>query len=71
MVTCNKCGKNFDVSLSLVAEGEIRIAKCRVCPTNAIYAVCEHCTNLNQIQKNPCPSCHAQNMWEISKMVPV
>ena len=70
MVRCSKCGTNFDVSLALGATGEVRVAQCRVCPGNAVFAVCERCANLGQVQKTPCPSCNANHMWQISGMVP-
>ena len=69
MVTCSQCGTSFDVSLALVATGEVRVAHCRVCPVDRVYAVCEKCDNLNRVENNPCPRCGA-TMWEVNKMVP-
>ncbi len=71
MVKCSKCGTNYDVSILLGAAGVVQVAKCRVCPVNAVFAVCEHCADLDQIQKECCPSCNAEHMWEINDMLPV
>jgi len=71
MVKCSVCKKWYDVSLALTAKGEVKVAKCRVCPVDAVYAVCENCSNIGQIQDRSCPSCNAQNMWEITKMISV
>jgi hypothetical protein len=71
MVRCSKCGTNFDVSIMLGATGEVRVAQCRVCPVNAVFAICERCADLDQVQKGPCPWCKAKHMWQISNMLPV
>jgi hypothetical protein len=71
MVRCNKCGTNYDVSLALASSDEVRVASCRVCPVDRIFAVCERCADLNEIESNPCPWCGATHMWEIRKMISV
>jgi hypothetical protein len=71
MVSCSECGTNYDISLALGASGEVRVASCRVCPVDRIFAVCERCADLDQIESNPCPQCGASHMWEIQKMIPV
>jgi hypothetical protein len=68
-VRCSKCGTSFDVSIVLGATGEVRVAQCRVCPVNKVFAICERCADLDQVQEGPCPWCKADNMWEISSMV--
>lgn len=71
ITTCVGCGKRMEVSLSLSAKGERRVAQCRVCPANRIFAICEDCVDLNQVQQAACPSCGAQHMWEIISKVPL
>jgi hypothetical protein len=70
MLRCIMCGTNYDVSLDFNAPDEVKVAHCRACPVDNIYAVCERCENLEQIQMGACPSCGAWYMWEIQKMVP-
>ena len=53
MVTCSKCGTSFEVSLALVTTGDIRVARCRVCPVDKVYAICERCADLNRVENNP------------------
>ncbi len=71
MKRCSKCGTDYDVSLGFHATGEVRVASCRVCPVDNIYAVCERCEDLDKLESDSCPGCGAWSMWEIQKMVPV
>ncbi len=71
MLRCSKCGTDYEVSLDFQASGEVRVASCRACPVDNIYAVCEKCEDLDKIESDSCPGCGAWNMWEIRKMVPV
>lgn len=66
---CCKCGRSYNVSLSIVASGEVRVAHCRVCPVDRVFAVCERCANLEEVQKNACPWCGARNLWEVTSMI--
>ena len=67
MVNCSECRKSFDVSLDFL-DTDVRVVHCRVCPANRIYAICENCADLNQIEKNPCPWCGATHMWQNDRM---
>lgn len=67
MARCNQCGNFFEISLAL-GEGK-RVATCRVCPENNVYAVCEDCEDLNQIDNTRCPQCGANHFWDIQTMV--
>ena len=71
MIKCSKCGTSFDVSLRLIATGEVRVATCRVCPVDSVFAVCERCADLDQVQKSSCPRCRAEHMWQIESMLPL
>ena len=71
MVRCSKCGTNFDVSIVMGVTGKVKVLKCRACPVDAVFAVCERCADLDQVQKGSCPSCKADNLWEIDSMLPV
>ena len=64
---CSKCGKAYEVSLDL-GGGSTRVAKCRVCPVDRIFMICEHCANLEALQRSPCPWCGAKNMWAVERM---
>lgn len=69
MLQCNKCGTYFDVSLALAARGEVGVAHCRVCPVDRVYAICERCANLEQVQQGPCPWCGARHLWQVESML--
>jgi hypothetical protein len=71
MTRCSKCGTTFDVSIALMATGEVQVLQCRACPANAVYAICERCANLEEVQRGPCPRCKAHNLWESQRMIPV
>ncbi len=71
MHRCIKCGTDYEVSLDFDAPGGVRVANCRACPVDNVYAVCERCENLDRIESDACPGCGVWNMWEIQKMVPV
>ena len=71
MVRCSKCGTDYEESLALYASNEVRVASCRACPVDNIYAVCEKCENIDRMESDSCPGCGNWNMWEIRKMVPV
>ena len=70
IVTCACCGKRMEISIQFLAKGERRVAQCRVCPANKVFAICEDCAFLSIVQKCGCPSCGARHMWEISSMIP-
>jgi hypothetical protein len=65
---CCKCGKPFKHDLAIGAR-RVRVAKCRVCPGNLVYMVCERCCDIDSLVKSPCPLCGAEHMWEIAGMV--
>jgi len=67
---CSKCRKTFDVSLVLFDRREIRVASCRVCPSNNVFSVCGKCADVAQVEQGACPSCGARGMWDVRGMVP-
>jgi hypothetical protein len=67
MNRCSKCGKFYEESL-LIGGGSIKVIKCRVCPVNHIFMICEHCANLEDVKRSPCPWCGARDMWEVQGM---
>jgi DnaJ-class molecular chaperone len=71
MVKCSRCGKDYKESKNFGASGEIRVAICRACPVDNVFAVCERCDDFGKIELDPCPNCGVWNMWEFQKMVPV
>jgi len=70
MVRCSKCGTTYRVNITLGAPNEVQVLNCTVCPVNAVFAVCERCADLSQFQKEPCPSCGASHLWQITGMSP-
>lgn len=70
IITCAACGKQMKASIQLMNKEERRVAQCRVCPADRIFAICEDCADLDQILRTFCPSCGAQHMWEIRSMIP-
>jgi DNA-directed RNA polymerase subunit RPC12/RpoP len=67
---CSKCGRGYDVTLSFGEPNETRLANCRVCPANRVFAICERCANLDEIQASPCPWCGGRGMWQTQGTVP-
>lgn len=66
---CRGCGRVFSVSLGLFDPKEVKVARCRVCPVNDIYAVCSRCADPEKVTKGACPSCGAGGQWEIKGMI--
>lgn len=60
---CVECGRAYETSLALGAP-TTKLLHCRVCPVGHEYAACEGCTDLDALYRQPCPWCHASNMWE-------
>ena len=69
-VRCVRCGTIYGVTLILFDPNEVKVASCRVCPVDNVYAICARCANLENVQGGPCPSCSAQHMWQVRGMVP-
>jgi len=70
MVRCRKCGQLYEESLSLMG-GAVRVASCRVCPVDRIYAVCDRCADIEATKQSACPGCGARGMWQVRGMDPV
>ncbi len=70
MNRCSKCGRLYEASLLMLGGGSVKVIKCRVCPVDHIFMVCERCANLEEIKRSPCPRCGARNMWEVQSMDP-
>ena len=68
-VQCKKCRSVFGVSLSLSNSNQVKVASCKVCPVNHVYAVCGRCADIEQVNNKACPSCGASDLWEIRGMV--
>jgi hypothetical protein len=66
--TCVNCGRSYEASLLLGAQGLTQVLSCRVCPVDAVYAVCAQCTDLNNVAAGPCPRCGARNLWQAADM---
>ena len=71
MIRCSRCGRDYKESKKFGVTGEIRVAICRACPVDNVFAVCDRCDDFGKIELDPCPNCGAWNMWEFKKMVPV
>ena len=69
-VVCAACKTYFEDSLLLLAKGERRVAQCRACPANRIFAICDNCSELESVQQSPCPFCGTSHMWEVQSMLP-
>lgn len=66
---CAHCGRIFGSSLTFMDPREVKVASCRVCPVNRVYAVCARCTDLDGVTSGPCPQCGAKHMWSVSGKV--
>jgi len=69
MLRCSKCGRQYAPSLSLMG-GSLKVASCRVCPVDRVYAVCERCADLEATKQSACPGCGAREMWQVQGMDP-
>ncbi len=67
---CSKCGRSYQSSLAFMDPREVKIAHCRVCPANRVFAVCANCADVSQVQASPCPWCGSSHMWTVEGMVP-
>ena len=67
---CAKCRTTYNVSLTLFDKREVKVAACRVCPPNNVFAICARCADLSAVEQGPCPGCGARNMWEVRGLVP-
>jgi hypothetical protein len=50
--------------------GSVKVASCRVCPVDRVYAVCERCADLEATKQSACPGCGAREMWQVQGMDP-
>lgn len=69
-VRCSKCGTIYGATLTLFDPKEVKVAHCRVCPANRVYAVCGRCADLEGLEGGACPFCGARHQWEVKGMVP-
>lgn len=70
-VRCAKCGTVYRVTLTFLDPKEVKVAHCRVCPANHVFAVCGRCADLEQVKNGPCSACGARYQWEVQGMAPV
>ena len=70
-VRCRRCGTVYRVTLTLLDPKEVKVAHCRVCPANYVFAVCARCADLEQVENGPCLACGARYQWEVRGMAPV
>jgi len=77
MLKCDKCKTYFGTYLNVstvnaILEGraKIRVAQCSGCRGERVFAICERCADLEQVQKDPCPWCGANHSWYTESMLP-
>jgi len=68
-VRCSSCRTIYGATLTFMDEREVRVASCRVCPVNHIYAICANCADIDAVTQRSCPHCGAR-MWEKRGLVP-